>query len=996
MSREDISSKTIDEILEQVQQSKDASPQRQRTAASDSEVDSILSSLGIEDTSRERPHIQFTSPENLNAMMSGQIGTTEKPTPIKTSAQMGRFVPTDSIAAAAPPQPKAQKPVQPIVQNQPASPVIQNQPVQPAQPVMQSKPTAQNPQRMQPVSQKVQIINSSEGSDAHEETSTLELPTIKAYTTAQEQREEDIKQKAARDALVRAGVNPEPYAPAPEQYNAGQYQAPYIPPQAQPYQAVPEAIKTDFAPVVPGAKTAPEQIGNAMFGEVDERFRDFFKNSIAQDSPEAEQEAYNRQKQRKKKNSVKKFLTNIVRDEDETFLTEEFAAQLPKKFEKIPIEVTLTQEAIMNGATARVPSMNDMQEPEMQEEYQPANNERGGKFKSFTIKMPIGAHRREAQEPVSHAQDEYRNTEYLAAETSEYNHVSDAPAVSATLKNMRVTRVMRMVVKGFITLALLYFGFSSRTGGLPAIAAFDPHTEPFAFLIVNFVLLSIAMLTCLTTLGTGMVGLFKRPTTDTFVALAAASAFIQNLAYLFKSADFNPEKITLFAPIVVFLLFANTLGKWLQSKVVSDNFEFASAERRHSAAFIVQNQELARKVCSGIGEPSPLLLLSRPAGLVKHFLRQSFSQHKTDLGSKTYAYIMLGAAFVCAVLCGWRSQSFFEALSGFAAALCVAAPLASTLVYALPSLFLQQEAAAVEAVIPGPSAITELGETNVVLLNARDIFPVECVRMHGIKTFEKARLDHTILYGASLINRCCDTLRAPFMALVDNKPETLYKVENEQFEAGLGYVAWIDGKRVIMGSRTMMQRHSIEIPSLEYEGKYTLSGQRSPVYLAVAGKAYGMFIVSYTPDAAAQSAIDELGDAGINIILQTDDFNITGTLVGATYSLRKATIKVLSQSEQGLLASQTAYVHEASGVMIHNGTCASFLGGLRAAARAAENESLSSTVQTAAIIFSLIMCLVLSFSNGLTGVALLAVVLYHIGWCALTAVLPILLKRKRK
>ena len=88
-------------------------------------------------------------------------------------------------------------------------------------------------------------------------------------------------------------------------------------------------------------------------------------------------------------------------------------------------------------------------------------------------------------------------------------------------------------------------------------------------------------------------------------------------------------------------------------------------------------------------------------------------------------------------------------------------------------------------------------------------------------------------------------------------------------------------------------------------------------------------------------------------------------------------------------------MHEASGVMIHNGTCASFLGGLRAAARAAANENISSTVQTAAIIFSLIMCVVLSFSNGLTGLALLAIVLYHIGWCALTAVLPILFKKKQ-
>ncbi len=757
-----------------------------------------------------------------------------------------------------------------------------------------------------------------EDAEKKEETTTLELPSIKQFSEAQHQRLEAIKQEAAEEALRNNARQENPYTQ------------------------------------VALANASKEQ--SALFGEVDDRFRAFFSKSVAQDSPELENAAYENEKKRRGPGKWKRLLQNAVNDHEEEFITGEYDTLLPTKAHRSE-----------KGGKTRVQVQPD----------EPQVTESGTTLHGFTISMELDA-------------PEAAPEGMPGAEGVDYNHASDAPAVAAALKNMRITRLLRTIVTGLVTVVLVYLGLSSRAGGLPPFAALDPHTQPLTFLIVNFVLLAIAAVACLSTLGTGIAGLWSRPTTDTFPALAVAGAGIQNLTYLFAAGSFDPEKTTLFAPAAAFLLFAGSLGKWLQSRIVSGNFDMASGGLERAAAFIVPNRALTKKVCSGLGEPDPVLLVSRPTGLVRGFVQQSFSAHANDATAQKLSYAALGAAVAAAVVCGVRAKDAFDALSGFAGALCVIMPLASSLVYAMPALRLHRAASQVGAVIPGPSAIGELGRVNTILLSAKDLFPAACVRLHGIKTFEKERIDLAILYATSILAQQCDTLRDTFMTLVDNKKEVLYKLESPQTEPGFGFTAWIDHKRIIIGSREMMKRHDVEIPSMDYENKYTKNGERSAIYLAVSGKAFGMFIVSYAPDPTAQDLLESVGRAGISVLIQTEDFNITEPLVRATYNLPQTAVKVLSQSERSALTPHTTFLRESEGLMTHAGTCTSFIGGMQAAAQAAESEASACLVQKVSVFAGIALALVLGFAMGLPGLSLAALVLYQLVWGMLTSLIPLL------
>lgn len=60
---------------------------------------------------------------------------------------------------------------------------------------------------------------------------------------------------------------------------------------------------------------------------------------------------------------------------------------------------------------------------------------------------------------------------------------------------------------------------------------------------------------------------------------------------------------------------------------------------------------------------------------------------------------------------------------------------------------MQRSAAQVGAVIPGWRDIRQLGRINVIQVTARDLFPVGCVSLAGIKPVKPEHIDTAIVYA---------------------------------------------------------------------------------------------------------------------------------------------------------------------------------------------------------------------------------------------------------
>ena len=571
----------------------------------------------------------------------------------------------------------------------------------------------------------------------------------------------------------------------------------------------------------------------------------------------------------------------------------------------------------------------------------------------------------------------------------DYENPADAPLVQQDLDRLRLTTAIRTGVSAVAGLVLLYLGLAVGDSPLPAIAAVDPAVAPLAYLAVNLVLLVVACAVNWRVFWNGIRGLWGAPTPDSVLALAGVGALAQLLVLMMNAEAFEADRITLFAAPAALLLCFGALGKYLMSGVISRNFALVSTGSEHVAAFRLEDEELCTRLAEGLGEPEPCLVASRPTTLVEGFLRRSFSVRASDRTLQRMSWVLAGAALFTALIALFSKQGLAMAFTAFAGTLCLGGPASATLLAAVPGMLMQKSAARVGAVVPGWSSIEELSGANMIVVGAKDLFPAKSVRLHGIKTFEKERIDLAILYAASVLIAGCDTLRDVFMNIIQGKTNILFPVESLENDPGFGFTAWVKDKRVIIGNRAMMEKQGVEIPSLDYENRYT-KGKKQPIYLAVSGRLFGMFLVSYKANEQAAHVLESLNRQGVSVLVKSDDFSLTTSLISQVYGLEEGSVKVLSGAERHALAPVTEYQQYSPGCMAHIGSFASFVGGLLAAAGAASAERTSSLVQAAGILVSVVLAVLLAFTGGMAALALPALVLYQAAWAVLTLMIPML------
>ena len=491
------------------------------------------------------------------------------------------------------------------------------------------------------------------------------------------------------------------------------------------------------------------------------------------------------------------------------------------------------------------------------------------------------------------------------------------------------------------------------------------------------------------TLLDGLLGVVKSPTADTLPALAALGSVVQLAAFLIQPEWYDPEELCLLAGPAALVLCFNALGKRLDAITTRENFQLVSAKVDHAVAYRLKDAGILRAVTRGLDQPRPNVLVSRPTQLMKDFLSASSAHRTSDKNQQQLGRLVGGVALIALVFTLLYRKDAGLAFTAMAAVLCLGAPLAGTLLSALPARLMQRSAAQVGAVIPGWRDIRQLGRVNVIQVTTQDLFPKGCVKLCGIKPVNKERIDLAITYAASMMADGAPTLREVFMGMIGDNRKLLSKVDDFEVVYGMGYVGWIDGERVLAGNRRLMEKFDIQLPSLEYEQRHTVN-QRRVIYLAVSGKLFSMFQVAYQADPDTAAVLDGLRRTGVSLIVDCDDFNCDESLLEAAYTLPTGTVRVLDAAARKALEPATAWLPESEGNMLHLGSFVSYVGGLEAAAGAAEGERKAAMILSVSVLLSCVLAIVMVLAGGIAALPLPALVLYQAAWAVLALIFPML------
>ena len=569
----------------------------------------------------------------------------------------------------------------------------------------------------------------------------------------------------------------------------------------------------------------------------------------------------------------------------------------------------------------------------------------------------------------------------------------EAPAtpeeVGEKLRKMGAALTLRCVLGGILAAVLLHFGLVAE-GLLAPLAALDPVVAPAAFYAANLLFLAAAMAVAAPVLRDGLLGLKKdgRPSSDTMPALAACAALLEAVVALLNAQSYQTSSFTILSGIAALGLFMALLGSRVQLAAVKGGYDLAMSEPEHRGAYRVKDKDLIRMLSRSLDQKDPWILLSRPTDWDEKLVEQSFGERASERRARKTAYILLAAG----VLAGLVFLLFGGGISGGAAALtailCMGAPLSSTLVAGVASLRLQRTAAAAGAVIPGWAAVEELGGVDTVQVDADELFTADSAMLEDIRIFKGGRIDRAILYSASVLNQSCAALRGLFRQIIEDRTDILYPIKDLEVHQGLGFAAWCDNNRVLIGNRAYMEREGVPLPELEYEQKHSQNGTLQILYLAVSGNLHAMFVLHYVGGRNAARGLEMLQKENIRLLVSCEDPSLTARQIAEVYHLPEGMVTLLDQEQCTSLAAAEQAAPAAENAetccMIHTQGFASLTGGLRAAEQAQNAENSATTVQLVSVWFSVVIGVLLTYAGSVGMLSVVMVLMYQAAWSALS------------
>lgn len=546
---------------------------------------------------------------------------------------------------------------------------------------------------------------------------------------------------------------------------------------------------------------------------------------------------------------------------------------------------------------------------------------------------------------------------------------------------------MRSLLSGIIAAVVVVLTIVTRI--FPSAICSAVPFAPAAYAILLFILMAASLVLNRVAMMSGLSPLVHiKGNSDTAVAVAGAAGMIQIIVSFFCLGDLNGFHVNYYTVIPMLAFFANNVGKLYMVLRVKDNFKFVSSKGQKYASKIYNNESVAMQMMSGTAADRPIIAYQHKTEFPSNFLKISYAPDPSeDLASKL-APITTIASIIIAVMYGVVKLSFADALNAFALITAVSVPVATLLSVNAPVRKLCKTLLSYGSMLSGYPSVKQFCDSTAIMIDANELFPAESISLEGIKTFEDYSIDESLLCGIAILKEAQNPIANAFDSVVAETEETLPEVESVLYEDEIGLVGWIKSERILVGSRTLMEKYSVEVPNMEYEEKYTSRG-RQVTYLSRAGRLVAMFVTRYTPDAQLKAEMQRAETNGISFLIRTTDYNVTNDLVAKLYDLFYRSIKVLPTGLGNVLKEAEDTVEETSrSYLITNGKAASLARAVTGCVKIKHNISLSIIIQLIAVIFGLLVASTLSLYAGVQVMGSLEVLIYALFWGAAAVFAP--------
>ncbi|MCL2884631.1 MAG: hypothetical protein FWF49_04025 [Oscillospiraceae bacterium] len=460
----------------------------------------------------------------------------------------------------------------------------------------------------------------------------------------------------------------------------------------------------------------------------------------------------------------------------------------------------------------------------------------------------------------------------------EYEDIADAPSIGGELaRRCRRALVTLGVCAGLE--ALLILAAALLAAGLNAALSVTAQV----LLLVTLLVMNRDWLL------PGLTGIFRRrPTGASLAAMTGVLTLVYTLLLYFAL----PQAGWSFAPVAGLSLLLGAAGRVSHHARVRRNFAALTRPGDLYAARIIEDDKTAVDIGKGavaLGVPNVAYFCK--TDFLHRFLAQSDAEDSGRFGV-VFLPLLGGVSVLIALFALLFGLPLMAAVGTGVAALCAAAPAAVLAASTLPLSAAAREARKTGGMLVGWNAAQAFGDVHGFVVDAAQLFPDEAMLLHSVKTFSGARIDETLIDAASLSIAAGGPLAAVFRRIIGGDESLLLPVDSLLYEQDMGLSGWVDGRRVLIGNRTLLENHGVHVPSRDFEEKYAVGGRRL-TYLSAAGELAAMFVMSYQPTEDVTDAVRLLQKGGVTVLVHTTDPHVTEAMVCETLRVDPYYLEIL-------------------------------------------------------------------------------------------------------
>jgi Cu+-exporting ATPase len=274
-------------------------------------------------------------------------------------------------------------------------------------------------------------------------------------------------------------------------------------------------------------------------------------------------------------------------------------------------------------------------------------------------------------------------------------------------------------------------------------------------------------------------------------------------------------------------------------------------------------------------------------------------QRLADQVSGWFVPLVIGAAVAAFVAWAiWGPEPRYAyGLVAAVSVLIIACPCALGLATPMSIMVGVGRGAQVGVLIKNAEALERLEKVDTLLVDKTGTLTEGKPKVVAVRAVAGLGEDELLRLAASLERASEHPLATAVVRAAADRDLVLAKVEDFDSPAGKGVTGTVDGRKVILGNREMMQAAGIDVAPLEAPADELRNDGATAIFAAIDGKACGVIAIADPIKPTTAGAVRALTEAGIRVVVLTGDNRTTAEAVARKLGIAEIEADVLPQDK---------------------------------------------------------------------------------------------------